>query len=500
LAGRLFLVQDNSRVNTTHFFTYQQDITLKCRAERIGCKKGGGEPHPLFGFFTNQHQERFYRSGIEHAFLFTFFARPKAMSIHPAVRKNIRKRDTTALQTTSSGNHGNTGSTEGTAPLRSQMRPIALLTTIFFLNFTARIVLSPLMPTIEKELKISHGEAGSLFLFVSVGYVVALLCAGMVSCRLFHRKTIVLSATAVGMTLVAISFSRDLTEMRLGFLLLGMAAGLYLPSGIATLTSLIRAADWGKGLALHEIAPNLGFVAAPIISETLLSWFSWREILVFIGGVSVCAGLAFAFLGRGGEFPGETLGVRSCRQLLGQPAFWMMALLFSAAICGSLGVFAMLPLFLVAEGGMDRNGANTLVALSRISGLGMGFAAGWMSDRVGPKRIMKGVLLLTGIMTVLLGTVSGQWLVIMVFLQPMLAVCFFPPGFAALSSIGSAGGRNVAVSLTVPLAFLIGGGVVPAGIGIMGDAGAFGLGMALSGGFILTGFLVSRYLKLPGRK
>jgi len=404
------------------------------------------------------------------------------------------------LKTTPANNQEDNGSQDGTDPLRSKIGPMLLLTTIFFFNFMGRIVLSPLMPTIEKELKTTHGEAGSLFLFVSVGYVVALLCAGLVSSRLFHRKTIVLSATAVGMTLVAISFARDLTQMRLGFFLLGMAAGLYLPSGIATLTSMIRAGDWGKGLAIHELAPNLAFVAAPMVSETLLLWFSWRSILAIIGGASACAGLAFAFFGRGGEFQGKALGVRPCRQLLGKPAFWIMALLFSSAICGSLGVFSMLPLFLVAEAGMDRNWANTLVALSRISGLGMGFVAGWMTDRVGPKRVITAVLLLTGILTVLLGTVSGSWLVVLVFLQPMLAVCFFPPGFAALSAIGSAEGRNVAVSLTVPLGFLIGGGVVPAGIGIMGDAGSFGLGMALSGGFILTGFLVSRYLKLPDRK
>jgi NNP family nitrate/nitrite transporter-like MFS transporter len=356
------------------------------------------------------------------------------------------------------------------------------------------------MPTIEKDLNTSHGEAGSLFLFVSLGYVVALLGAGMVSRRLFHRKTIVLSATTVGMMLVAIAFSRDLREMRLGLFMLGIGAGLYLPSGIATLTSLIRSADWGKGLAIHELAPNLSFVAAPMIAETLITWFSWREILALTGGVSACAGLAFALFGKGGEFPGETLSVRSCRQFFSKPAFWIMALLFSCAICGSLGVFAMLPLFLVAERGMDRNWANTLVALSRISGLAMGVVAGWMTDRLGPKRIMKGVFLLTGITTVLLGILPGSWLVGMVFLQPMLAVCFFPPGFVALSEIGTSGGRNVAVSLTVPLAFLLGAGAVPAGIGMMGDAGSFGLGLALAGGFILTGFILSSYLRLPGKR
>jgi NNP family nitrate/nitrite transporter-like MFS transporter len=415
-------------------------------------------------------------------------------------QKAYEGKDKAALKTDRAGNGENGGMQKGTDSIRSQLGPIVLLTTVFFLNFLSRIVLSPLMTTIEMELKMTHGEAGSLFLFLSVGYVASLLCAGLVSRRLLHRKTIVLSALAVGLMLVAVSFSRDLTQMRLGFLLLGVAAGLYLPSGIATVTAMTRVGDWGKALAIHELAPNLAFVAAPVVSETLLLWFSWRAILVILGGASALAGVAFVFLGRGGEFPGQALGIRSFRQLAGTPAFWIMALLFSSAICGSLGVFSMLPLFLVAQAEMPRNGANTLVALSRISGLGMGFVAGWMTDRVGPKRVMRWILLLAGITTVLLGTVSGPWIVVVVFLQPMLAVCFFPAGFAALSAIGSAQSRNVAVSLTVPLAFLIGGGVVPASIGIMGDSGFFGLGIALSGGFILTGFVLSGFLKLPDRR
>ena len=48
--------------------------------------------------------------------------------------------------------------------LRSQMGPLLFLVGIFLLNFLARVIFSPLMPTIEKDLKIGHDEAGSLFM------------------------------------------------------------------------------------------------------------------------------------------------------------------------------------------------------------------------------------------------------------------------------------------------------------------------------------------------
>lgn len=381
--------------------------------------------------------------------------------------------------------------------LRSQIGAILFLAGIFFLNFLGRIILAPLLPTIEKDLGLDHAGAGSLFLLISSGYFVSLLGSGFVASRLMHKRTIIVSATAIGLALLVISSSNSLLGISMGLVLLGLAAGLYLPSGISTLTSLISPSQWGKALAIHELAPNLAFVAAPLISEVLLRWFSWRGILAVMGIASMVAGMTFGRFGTGGKFPGDAPSVTSVRTILAKPAFWIMTILFSLAITGSLGVYAMLPLYLVTERSMDQYWANTLVAVSRVSGLGMAFLAGWATDRFGARKIMAAVFLLTGTMTFLLGVTKGYWMVLIVFAQPMLAVCFFPAGFAALSCIGPSSSRNVAVSLTIPLAFLIGAGAIPAGLGIMADTVSFAFGFALVGVFILMGFLLSLTLQLP---
>ena len=380
---------------------------------------------------------------------------------------------------------------------KSQMGPIFLLAVIFLLNFLGRVILAPLLPTIERDLGVGHAEAGSLFLLISMGYFVSLVASGFVASRLMHYRTISFSASAIGLALVTISFSDSQAGVLVGLVLLGLAAGLYLPSGISTLTSLVNPNQWGKAIAIHELAPNLGFVLAPLITEALLKWFSWRGILGVMGAASITAGVAFARFGKGGRFPGTAPSVAAFQNILAKPAFWIMTILFSLGITGSLGVYAMLPLYLVAERGLNQYSANILVAISRISGLGMAFLAGWATDRFGAKRIMAAVFLLTGSMTVLLGLAKGYWLVIIVFLQPTLAVCFFPAGFAALSCLGPPSSRNVAVSLAIPLAFLIGAGGIPTGIGIMGDLANFALGFGLVGGLILVGFILSLTLELP---
>jgi len=375
------------------------------------------------------------------------------------------------------------------------MAPLLFLVGIFFLNFISRVVLSPLLPTVEKDLKIGHEEAGSFFFIISFGYCVMLLGSSFVSSHLNHRKTIILSTVAVGGALVLVGLSHQLWMVRLGLFTLGMAAGLYLPSGIATITELVNPRDWGKAISIHELAPNLSFVVAPLIVEMLLRWFSWQGIFTLFGIFSILTGILFSLFGRGGRSCGESLNISTFRIILKEPSFWIMIALFSLGIGGNLGIFAMFPLYLVSEKGMDHAWANTLVGLSRVSPIGVTILSGWVTDRLGPKRALKVIFLANGIVVMLLGLASGSWIVLLIFLQPMLASSFFPPGFAALSRIGGPKFKNIAVSLTMPVSFLLGGGAIPAMIGLIGQARSFSMGFLILGGILLGGAILVRYLR-----
>ena len=379
---------------------------------------------------------------------------------------------------------------------RTQLAPILLIASIFLLNFTSRIIVAPLLPTIEEDLGFSHGDAGSLFLFLSFGYFISLLGSGYISSRITHKKTITVSAIAVGMAISLISVSKSLFAMRFCVFVLGISAGTYLPSGITTITSLVNPKQWGKAVAIHELAPNLSFLLTPLLVEMLLYWFAWSNIFLLVGIGSIVMGFSFAHFCKGGNFLGEAPNFSSIKPILNVPAFWILISLFSLAIASTLGIYNMLPLYLVAEHGVSREWANSLVSISRISTLGMALLAGWATDRFGSRPIMIGVFLITGILTILLGIVPTYWIGTVVFLQPMLAVCFYPAGFAALSSISTPENRNVVISLTIPIAFVIGGGAVPALIGIMADKGYFAWGISLSGALIVAGFFLSLFLKL----
>jgi NNP family nitrate/nitrite transporter-like MFS transporter len=386
-------------------------------------------------------------------------------------------------------------SENGTA-LRRQLGPVIFLAGIFLLNFLGRIILSPLIPTIEKDMGLGHGKVGSFFLFITIGYFVSLVGSGYISSRISHKMTITVSSLAVGFALLSVCFADTAWGISACMFFLGLATGIYLPSGIATITHLVRPRRWGTALAIHELAPNLAFVIAPLVAEGLMIWFQWRGVMAAIGIVSILAGICFISFGRGGEFTGEKPNFDSIRSLLLKPSFWVMVVLFSLGISSTIGVYSMLPLYLVADHGILRVEANTLVAISRVSTIFVVFISGWAADRFGLTRLVNIVFFLTGVITILLGLANTSWIKWIVLLQPVFAVCFFPSGFAMLSAIVPPQGRNLAVSLAVPVGFMVGAGLVPTGIGFLGDAGQFELGFILLGACILFGSLLLRFVKL----
>ena len=383
---------------------------------------------------------------------------------------------------------------------KAQVFLLGILTTIFFVNFLSRIVLSPLLPVIEKDLGLDHTAAGVFFMMIALGYAAGLIGSGFISSRITHRRTIALAAVACGCALFVISMSHTLWMIRLGLLLIGVSTGMYLPSGITTITSAVDPAHWGKAISVHEFAPSLAYIGAPLIVEALLIFIPWQGILALIGFATLLLGVAFLRAGSGGDFTGEAPTLGNIRLLTGNPTFWIMVVFFSLAIASSMGIYSMIPLYLVDERGIDRSLANTLLGLSRVPVMAIAFVSGWISDRIGPKPTIAAVVLFNGLAAILLGVLPGRWVVLMVFLQPMLTVCFFPAGFTVLSQIVPPHARNLSVSLTVFIAYLIGAGLIPTAMGIFGDAGKFSLSFILVGGITLLAVPLITRLEITEKK
>ena len=383
-------------------------------------------------------------------------------------------------------------------PFSAALPALALLTGVFFLNFLTRILLAPLLPVVEADLGLNHGQSGALFLLLALGNAVGLLLSGLTASRLGHRRTIAVSALCLGGMAVLAGLSEDLLWFRAALFGIGLSAGTYLPSGIASITMLVRRADWGKAVAVHEMAPNGSYFLAPLVAEAALAWTGWREGILLLGLSGMLMGLVFLRLGRTTEAKGSPPSPRVVADLARRGSFWLLAFFFILGVGGAFASYSMLPLYLT-DLGWPRSEANHLLALSRVGALAMPFLSGWLVDRVGTRPMLAATFGLNAACLAGLGLASGPLLAGLVVVQPLFSVMFFPPGFAALSALFEPESRSAAVSLITPVSIFAGIGGMPYLIGLLGDAGRFPLGFGLVAGLVFAGMLLVGLLKVKPR-
>lgn len=381
----------------------------------------------------------------------------------------------------------------GHAPMsaRQAFAPVLLLTSIFFVNFVTRVVLSPLLPVIKEQLGLSHTDSGGLFFIVSAGITLSMLSSSFLAARLPHRTVVLASACIMGVGFCGAGLMPGAGGLRVCLFITGLGAGLYLPSAIASITGAVAKRDWGKLFAVHELAPNISFIVAPLLAEAFLPLVGWRPILVGVGCLHFVVAVVFWLFGSIGRFRGQMPRRELAARVVASPAFWVLGGWFALAVGASLGAFAMLPLYLT-ESGMARTDANLLVTVARVGALFMALGTGYVLDRFGARRLLVGFFVCMGVLTAAIGvapylpvTVTGA----LVTAQMLVSVCYFPAGFVILGRIFPADVRNMAVSFLIPMAAIFGAGLTPVLIGVAGDAGGFHWAFVAMGVLLLCGLL-----------
>ncbi len=372
--------------------------------------------------------------------------------------------------------------------------PVLLLTFIFFVHFLGRQLVGPLLPAMEEDVGFRHAGSGLLLLFVGVGLFLSQLGAAFVVAVLGYRRSIVLSLWGAAAAMAVVGCMDSVWALSLGFLGLGIMSGLYAPAGIAWISVLTRPQDWGKAMGIHETAPNLALILAPLVAAFALAWLSWRWAYLGLSAALAVTGILVAVWGEDTQARPTFPSLQRIRETATHPSFWILGGLLSLAVGVETGVYAVLPLFLVNERGYDLATANHLLGLSRIPGLAMVLISGWISDRLGSKTTLYLVLGMTGGTVILMALGPDSALIPLVFLQAAAAACLFPPILSVASGISTPENRALTISLSLAIAPVAGGGLLPAGIALAGDFGLFGPGLAVAGLLVLAGAVLVHFL------
>lgn len=363
---------------------------------------------------------------------------------------------------------------------------IFFLTLMVFSVMMPRVLLAPLLLRISAALGLSYDRASLFFLSSSAGFLTGLLTSGFVAQRLSHKRTIVVAVLLAGISVIALSLVQSVAWFHILLFAGGWSVGLYPGSGIVSVTTIAPDAHRGKALAIHECGPNATFILAPIIAAALAPVIGWRGVMLVVGTSAILVSLLFAGFGRASNGHGLPPSFGNLSQLARNRSFWVVSILFIVASTAAMGVYGVLPTYLIVEHGLPERLVNNLVGASRVSSFAAILTAGGLADRLGFRPVVLVILIVTGSATMLLGLSGGPLLLVGVFMQPMIVGAYFPVALNALSNVTSPELRSLAVTLAIPLANLIGAGIAPPLLSAAGARGWFPQAFVVLGAVIIA--------------
>ncbi len=356
---------------------------------------------------------------------------------------------------------------------------LSFIWLIWFLNFTARAIFSPNLPVMEDEFANSHARASSVFIYISIGYGGSLFLSGLLGGRVGYKKSIFFSMLLAAIALGTIQFVGTFAQVCFLAFIVGFGAGTYLPSILPLITTYYSEKIWSRAITIHDCAAPISIFAAPLICLFLLPYVSWRGIFAILGAVTFVCGVIFYFSGPEVKRPRERH--TPFLDLLRRKSLWIIGMVWIFGSGTNTGIYFILPLYLTKELQMDADSAHAIFGLSRLGGVGVAIAAGFLIDRFNLKRGIALILLLTGLLTMALVIRHMGWLKILLFLQAGIAVGFFPLTFVLISRIFEAEVRSQATGAIVTLGVIIGMGLIPYLLGLSGDLLSFRFGIFLLG-------------------
>ena len=366
---------------------------------------------------------------------------------------------------------------------RSALPWVAFVTLLFCVNYTNRAILGPLLIYLEHDLALDHTQSTGLLLFQSTGFGISIFLSGFAVAKIPPRRLVAFSCLGCGLVLLAMTRIESHTGARILFTSLGLMCGLYFTAAMATLGSLVDRKDWSKTVAVHELAPPLSFIAAPLLAEAGVAFAGWQGALGGMGVVSLLCGLAFLLWGKGGTALADPPSLQGLDEAAHSPVFWLFAWLFALGVAAEFAPYSVLPLSLTTERGFTPAEASQLLSLSRLLAPLAVLLGGWVTPRLGGRRTLQ-LFLLLGAASLM--ALASPWLPVAfvgMVLQPLAPAFAFPAIFQILADAFPVRRQPMLLAISVPVASYTGTGIMPQLLGASGDY------LSFSTGFIIMGLL-----------
>jgi MFS family permease len=287
-----------------------------------------------------------------------------------------------------------------------------------------------ILPYIRDSMSLTNVEFAALATIRQISSGVANVPAGFAIDMAKRQWGMVLTAcmvlAAISFTLVA--FSPNYGVLALVMVIVALPGTVWHMPAIAAISQRFPERR-GFGLSIHGAGGNVGNFVGPLIAGALLGFMMWQRVALIFAipavVVAVVVWWSLRDIGTSGVAPNESkpLGdrVRQALRLLRQRTILLLLLVTMLRNMGFNSLLVWVPVYLkdpVAGGGLGMSGWMVGLHTAFLTGLGVASSPvlGYLSDRFGRKVVVVPGLVVTALLTAVMGLVGAGLLLTAVIL------------------------------------------------------------------------------------
>lgn len=265
-------------------------------------------------------------------------------------------------------------------------------------------LLAALLPFVKEGLGLSYLQSGLLLSAYTITSGLSQFLGGWIGDRFRRKLIIAVGLGGVGLSTLAVGLSPTYYPMLTILVIMGIFAGAYHPSAVATLSSSFEATRRGKVIALHMVGGSIGFTIGPILGGPIAELLGWRFAFIILSLPALAAvpvilkkfrQMELVSSTKSQQQPSQpTIHVTSIWQALRSIIIIFLLAVLTHLVAGS--VMAFIPVYLVDKHHVAPAYAAMMMGIVRGGGIAGSLFGGWLSDRWSRKKAIFLSLAVTG--------------------------------------------------------------------------------------------------------
>lgn len=272
-----------------------------------------------------------------------------------------------------------------------------LLVSIFISGFFLRFAPATLSGSMQQELSLTATALGIVASMHFWVYTLMQVPAGIFTDSVGVRNGGLIGGTVTSIGALCFGFAPNLLVLLVGSALMGLGLSAVFVALMTYNATWFSSARHSLVMGTTMLLAALGSVLAQSPTAHLLNWFSWRDIVLFFGGLTFLASTCLVVFcqdasKRRQELPPNATTIvyqllEENRHVLRSRQLWLLFLCVAATngtLYAFLGLWAV-PLLIDSFGLQPTQAAQYATITLVVYGVGSLFE-GWVADRIGPKK------------------------------------------------------------------------------------------------------------------